>query len=71
MKIHLTKKGMTRLCQPNELELMKSAGWTEVDAKSAVKEQAGEEVIRLKPPVKSKATVTAVEEANINIQGDE
>ena len=71
MKIHLTKRGQTRYCQPTELELMKSAGWTEVDAKSAVKEQAGEEVIRLKPPVKSKATVTAVEEANINIKGDE
>jgi len=68
MKIHLTKKGMTRYCQPNELELMQSAGWTESQAS---KEQAGEEVIRLKPPVKSKATVTAVEEANINIQGDE
>jgi len=68
MKIHLTKKGMTRYCQPNELELMQSAGWTESQAS---KEQAGEEVIRLKPPVKSKATVTAVEEANINQQGDE
>ena len=68
MKIHLTKKGMTRYCQPNELELMTSAGWTQ---SLAPKEQAGEEVIRLKPPVKSKATVTAVEEANINIQGDE
>ncbi|CAB5224110.1 hypothetical protein UFOVP389_36 [uncultured Caudovirales phage] len=67
MKIHLTKKGMTRYCQPNELELMQSAGWTESNAS---KEQAGEEVIRLKPPVKSKATVTAVEEANIN-KGDE
>lgn len=67
MKIHLTKKGMTRYCQPNELELMQSAGWSEVQAE---KEQAGEEVIRLKPAVKSKATVTAVEEANIN-KGDE
>jgi hypothetical protein len=68
MKIELTKKGMTRYCQPQELEQMQSAGWSTVNA---VKEQAGEEVIRLKPPVKSKATVTAVEEANINIQGDE
>ena len=71
MKIELTKKGMTRYCQPNELEQMKSAGWAEVDAKSAVKEQVREEVIRLKPPVKSKATVTAVEAANIKQQGDE
>jgi hypothetical protein len=71
MKIELTKKGMTRYCQPQELEQMNSAGWTQVGAKQAVKEQAGEEVIRLKPPVKSKATVTAVEEANIKQQGDE
>jgi hypothetical protein len=71
MKIELTKKGMTRYCQPQELEQMQSAGWAQVGAKPAEKEQAGEEVIRLKPPVKSKATVTAVEEANINIQGDE
>jgi hypothetical protein len=47
---------------------MTSAGWTSV---SAPKEKAGEEGIRLKPPVKSKATVTAVEEANITIKGDE
>jgi cytochrome P450 len=47
---------------------MQSAGWTEVTAEP---EQVREEVIRLRPPVKSKATVTAVEEANINIQGDE
>jgi len=68
MKIELTKKGMTRYCQPTELELMQSAGWTQV---GSAPEQVREEVIRLKPPVKSKATVTAVEEANINIQGDE
>lgn len=68
MKIHLTKKGMTRYCQPQELELMQSAGWTQV---GSAPEQVREEVIRLRPPVKSKATVTAVEEANINIQGDE
>jgi hypothetical protein len=68
MKIELTKKGMTRYCQPQELEMMQSAGWASVNAP---KEQAGEEVIRLKPPVKSKATVTAVEEANIKQQGDE
>jgi hypothetical protein len=71
VKIHLTKKGMTRFCQPNELELMQSAGWQESNAKPVEPEQAGEEVIRLKPPVKSKATVTAVEAANIKQQGDE
>ena len=71
MKIHLTKKGMTRYCQPNELELMQSAGWQESTAKPAEPEQVREEVIRLRPPVKSKATVTAVEAANIKQQGDE
>jgi hypothetical protein len=64
MKIKMTKKGMERWCQSNEQELLESAGW------SLAKEQAREDVIRLKPPVKSKATVTAVEEANIK-QGDE
>lgn len=68
MKIQLTKKGMTRFCQPEELAQMQSAGWQQTNAP---KEQVREEVIRLKPPVKSKATVTAVEEANIKQQGDE
>ena len=68
MKIHLTKRGMTRYCQPQELELMQSAGWTQV---GSAPEQVREEVIRLRPPVKSKATVTAVEAANIKQQGDE
>jgi hypothetical protein len=67
MKIHLTKRGMDRYCQPQELEQMQAAGWQTVPAEQ---EQVREEVIRLKPPVKSKATVTAVEEANIN-KGDE
>ena len=71
MKIHLTKKGMTRFCQPNELELMQSAGWTPVGGTTVEPEQVREEVIRLRPPVKSKATVTAVEAANIKQQGDE
>jgi hypothetical protein len=71
MKIQLTKKGMTRSCQPNELEQMQSAGWTPVGGIIVEPKQAGEEVIRLKPTVKSKATVTALEEANIKIQGDE
>jgi hypothetical protein len=68
MKIKMTKKGMERWCQESEKELLLSAGWIEASDK---KEQAGEEVIRLKPPVKSKATVTAVEAANIKQQGDE
>jgi hypothetical protein len=44
---------------------LKRRGWVEV------KEQVGEEVIRLKPAVKSKATVTALEAANIKNKGDE
>jgi hypothetical protein len=67
MKIKMIKKGMERYCQESELELLQSAGWTQA---ADIKEQVREEVIRLKPPVKSKATVTAVEEANIN-KGDE
>lgn len=67
MKIQLTKRGMTRWCQESELELMQSAGW-----QTAVNEnKAGEEIIRLKPPVKSRATAQrALEEANID-KGDE
>lgn len=68
MKIKLTKHSMTRWCQESEQALLESAGWVPADQK----EQAGEEVIRLKPPVKSKATVTAPEEANITkTKGDE
>jgi hypothetical protein len=66
MKIELTKHKMTRWCQPNELDQFKAAGWKPKESK----EQAGEEIIRLKPPVKTKATVRAVEEANAN-KGDE
>jgi len=64
MKIEVTKHNMTRWCQEAELDLLTSAGWVQ-------KEQPKQDVIRPKAPVKSKATVTAVEEANINIQGDE
>lgn len=63
MKIELTKHAMTRWCQEAELELLLAAGWVK-------KEQPKQDVIRPRAPVKSKATVTAVEEANIN-KGDE
>jgi hypothetical protein len=66
MKIKMLKHEMERWCQEEEQSLLESAGWRRAD-----KEQAREEVIRLKPPVKSKATVTAVEEANIENKGDE
>ena len=73
MKIQLSKKGMIRWSQPEQLEQMKAAGWSEVNKTPAVKEQAREEVIRLKPAVKYKATVTALEEANDDTihKGDE
>jgi hypothetical protein len=68
MKIKLTKHSMTRWCQESEQALLESAGWALADQK----EQAREEVIRLKPPVKTKATVTAEEEASIKTnKGDE
>jgi hypothetical protein len=54
-----------RSINPKDQTQYQDAGW------STSQEQAGEEVIRLKPPVKSKATVRALEEANINQQGDE
>lgn len=66
MKIKMTKKGQLRWCQDYEQQLLESAGWT------LVKEQAGEETIRLKPAVKTKATVRALEEAKDDtLQGDE
>lgn len=43
---------------------LKRRGWAEV------KDSAGEDIIRLKPPVKSKATERALEEAK-NVKGDE
>lgn len=65
MKIELTKKGMTRFCQPKELEMMAEAGWLPVD--STMKQV--EEPIVLRPPVKSKGTVKTPD--NANQQGDE
>ena len=54
---------------PEQAAKLLRRGWHPV--KEQVKEQVREEVIRLKPAVKSKATVTAIEEANINNKGDE
>jgi predicted RNA-binding protein with PUA domain len=69
MKIHLTKRGQTRYCQPQELELMKSAGWSEVTAKPAVIKELSDDVIVVKQPVKSKGTEKTLDDA-IN-KGDE
>lgn len=72
MKIIMHKKGMTRHCPDSEQQLMESAGWVLCTHSTAdhVDKPEGD-VIRPKASVKTKATVTAEEEANINIQGDE
>jgi hypothetical protein len=58
--------GIVQDIPENKIRRYSAIGWT------PVVEEGREEIIRLKPPtVKSKATVTAVEEANINQQGDE
>ena len=74
MKIAMHKHSMTRWCQESEQAQLESAGWTVcthvgADHTDLVKPEG--EVIRPKASVKTKATVTAEEEANINIQGDE
>ena len=71
MKIEMHKHDMTRFCQEHEVEQFKSSGWRVcTDPSHQVKQvTAQEEIIRLKPPVKTKATVTALEEAND--KGDE
>jgi hypothetical protein len=63
--IQVYKNDVMRSIVQKDLGTYQDAGW------STSQEQAGEEIIRLKPPVKSKATATAVEEANIKQQGDE
>jgi hypothetical protein len=71
MKIKLTKKGQTRWCQDYELELLKSAGWSEENA-PASKVIEPEEVINLKAPktVKSKGTVEISLDNAIESKGD-
>lgn len=68
MKIELNKKGMTRWCQPNELELMKAAGWSE-KTPSAPKELS-DSMIVVRQPAKSKGAVKQTLD-NANQQGDE
>jgi hypothetical protein len=62
----VTKQGIARDIRPSRWPEYQAAGWTPADTT----EQAGEELIRLKPPVKPKATETALEEAT-NLEGDE
>ena len=71
MKIVMHKGTQTRWCQESEQALLESAGWvlcTHTTADHTDKPEG--EVIRPKASVKTKATVTAEEEANIN-KGDE
>lgn len=69
MKIIMYKKGMSRPAQPEDVERFTLAGWT-TQVEPAVTEKADDEVIRLKPPVKTKATAKTLEEATIT-KGDE
>lgn len=69
MKIELHKKGMTRFCQPNELEMMQSAGWEQKVSATAGVIKTVEEPLVLRPPVKSKGTVKTQD--NAIQQGDE
>lgn len=66
--IKVIKGDLSRLIEKTKLKEYLAAGWsTESEAKTV---KAVDEVIRLKPPVKTKATVRAVEEAN-DTKGDE
>lgn len=65
MKILMSKHGVICAIEENEKDFKLAAGWQLVE-----EDKAGEEIIRLKPPVKTKATVRALDEANIN-KGDE
>lgn len=62
----VTKEGIVRDIKDSRWPDYEPHGWKAMDSK----EQAGEELIRLKPPVKPKATETALEEAT-NLEGDE
>ena len=63
--ITVYKNNIRRQIKSSDLNQYKDAGWTTLE------EKAGEDIIRLKPPVKPKATVRVLEEANITNKGDE
>lgn len=63
----VTKDNIVRDIRDSRWPEYQAAGWQPADAT----EQAGEDIVRLKPPVKPKATVTALEEAKTNLEGDE
>ena len=68
MKIELTKKGMTRYCQPQEVEMMQSAGWAQTKVSTAQLKSVEEKII-LRPPAKSKGAEKTLD--NAIQQGDE
>jgi len=70
MKIIMYKKGMSRPAQPEDVERFIEAGWSQKVDEPALTEKADDEVIRLKPPVKTKGTAKTLEEATIT-KGDE
>lgn len=75
MKVTMTKHAMTRLVDSGSVELLKSAGWKESDAKPAdqgdlfAQPKEAEEIIVLKPPVKAKSTAKSTLDNAIE-QGD-
>ena len=75
MKITMVKKGMTRYCQPEQLEQFRACGWAEQQL-DLFNQKAQENIIKveeqivLKPPAKSKGAVKPSLD-NANQQGDE
>lgn len=65
--IRVTKGDVFKNIQEHRLKEYLDAGWQQ-EVSERIK--AVDEVVRLKPPVKTKATVRALEEANID-KGDE
>jgi hypothetical protein len=63
MKLKLD--GQVKEFEAKMLRRMSAIGWTPVE-----EQKADDEIIRLKPAVKTKATVTALDEAKIT-KGDE
>ena len=64
--IKIYKHDMTHQVNDTELDQFIRSGWSTEPVKAV------DEIIRLKPPVKSKATATALEEANATTnKGDE
>jgi hypothetical protein len=61
----MTKDGEVQEFTAKLVRRMSAIGWVPVEEK-----QADDEIIRLKPPVKTKATVTALDEAKKS-KGDE